>query len=84
MIDTRASLAAGTLAGVPGPRPRIGWPIRSCGTAVAGAGACANAVLPKAAAAAAPAVPARNMRRFIPLLPRDRRRPASMSSRVKL
>src|SRR5437868_10803596 len=68
MIETRASLPAGTLAGVPGPRPP-GWPL-SCGAAVA-ARPCANAVLPKAAAAAAPVVPARKMRRFIPLLPRD-------------
>src|SRR6185437_15628463 len=65
MIETRASLAAGTSAGVPRRRPYAPIWRRSRRAAVAAPGACANALLPKAAAAATPPVPARNVRRFI-------------------
>jgi hypothetical protein len=65
MIETRASLAAGTSAGVPRRGPYAPIWRRSRGAAVAAPGACANALLPKAAAAATPPVPTRNVRRFI-------------------
>jgi hypothetical protein len=67
MSETRASLAAGTLAGEPGPRPPPPCPPRPCGgVAVAGPWPFPNAAPPSALMAAAPAaVLARNRRRFI-------------------
>jgi hypothetical protein len=67
MSETRASLAAGTLAGEPGPRPPPPCPPRPCGgVVVASPWPFPNAAPPSALMAAAPAaVLARNRRRCI-------------------